>query len=114
MALAPRVFLTAEQIQKRVREMGDQISADYPEGPLYLISVLKDAVAHRVHGDFELRPRQNIVGRSESYKGPGRFHRRAPGADRGRYRRQRRHADRFDEPAVATAPEVARDRYFIG
>jgi hypoxanthine-guanine phosphoribosyltransferase len=43
MALAPRVFLTAEQIQKRVREMGDQISADYPEGPLYLISILKGA-----------------------------------------------------------------------
>ena len=43
MALAPRVFLTAEQIQKRVREMGEQISADYPEGPLYLISVLKGA-----------------------------------------------------------------------
>src|SRR6202453_1067120 len=43
MALVPRVFLPAEQIQNRVREMGDQISADYPEGPLYLISVLKGA-----------------------------------------------------------------------
>lgn len=41
MGLVPRVFLTAEQIQHRVREMGAQISADYPEGPLYLISILK-------------------------------------------------------------------------
>jgi hypoxanthine-guanine phosphoribosyltransferase len=40
MALVPRVFLTAEQIQKRVAEMGAQISANYPEGPLYLISDL--------------------------------------------------------------------------
>src|SRR5579872_6302229 len=43
MALVPRVFLTAEQIQKRVREMGAQISADYPEGPIYLIAILKGA-----------------------------------------------------------------------
>jgi len=43
MALVPRVFLTAEQIQKRVREMGEQITANYPEGPLYLISILKGA-----------------------------------------------------------------------
>src|SRR5271163_5185540 len=43
MALVPRVFLTAEQIQRRVHEMGDEISANYPEGPLYLISILKGA-----------------------------------------------------------------------
>ena len=43
MALVPRVFLTAEQIQSRVREMGEQISADYPEGPIYLIAILKGA-----------------------------------------------------------------------
>jgi len=43
MALTPRVFLTAEQIQNRVREMGEQISRDYPEGPLYLIAILKGA-----------------------------------------------------------------------
>jgi len=43
MALVPRVFLTAEEIQKRVQEMGDEISANYPEGPLYLISILKGA-----------------------------------------------------------------------
>jgi len=43
MALVPRVFLPAEQIQKRVQEMGDEISANYPEGPIYLISILKGA-----------------------------------------------------------------------
>jgi hypoxanthine phosphoribosyltransferase len=43
MALVPRVFLTAEQIQKRVHEMGEEISVNYPQGPLYLISILKGA-----------------------------------------------------------------------
>jgi len=43
MALVPRVFLTAEQIQKRVQEMGDQISVNYPDGPIYLIAILKGA-----------------------------------------------------------------------
>jgi hypoxanthine phosphoribosyltransferase len=43
MALVPRVFLTAEQIHKRVQEMGEQISADFPEGPIYLITILKGA-----------------------------------------------------------------------
>lgn len=39
----PRVFLSENQIQQRIREMGAQISADYPEGPLYLIAILKGA-----------------------------------------------------------------------
>ncbi len=43
MALAPRIFLTAEQIKNRVREMGDEISANYPDGPLYLVAILKGA-----------------------------------------------------------------------
>ena len=43
MPLTQRVFISAEQIQNRVREMGDQISADYPDGPLYLIAILKGA-----------------------------------------------------------------------
>src|ERR1700761_4991309 len=38
-----RVLITSEQIQKRVREMAAEIAADYPEGPLYLISILKGA-----------------------------------------------------------------------
>jgi hypoxanthine phosphoribosyltransferase len=43
MALIPRVFLTAEQIQNRVRQMGEQISVDFPDGPIYLIAILKGA-----------------------------------------------------------------------
>jgi hypoxanthine phosphoribosyltransferase len=43
MALVPHVFLTADQIRERVREMGMAISRDYPQGPLYLIAVLKGA-----------------------------------------------------------------------
>lgn len=38
-----RVFLTAEQIHKRVQELGAQIDADYPDGPVYLIAILKGA-----------------------------------------------------------------------
>jgi len=38
-----RVFLTSEQIQRRIQEMGAQIDADYPEGPIYLIAILKGA-----------------------------------------------------------------------
>jgi hypoxanthine phosphoribosyltransferase len=40
---AERVLISAEQIQSRVRELAAQIDADYPEGPLYLVSVLKGA-----------------------------------------------------------------------
>jgi len=37
------VLLTAEQIQKRVRELGIEIAADHPGGTLYLIGILKGA-----------------------------------------------------------------------
>ena len=40
---ALRVLLTEQQIQARVRELGAQIDADYPEGPIYLIGILKGA-----------------------------------------------------------------------
>ena len=36
-----RVLLTEQQIQTRIRELGAQIDADYPEGPIYLIGILK-------------------------------------------------------------------------
>ena len=36
-----RVLITADQIRARVAEMGAAIDADYPEGPLYLVSILK-------------------------------------------------------------------------
>jgi hypoxanthine phosphoribosyltransferase len=38
---ALRVLITSEQIQERVRLLGEQINADYPDGPIYLISILK-------------------------------------------------------------------------
>src|SRR5207248_5962118 len=38
-----RPLLAEEQIQKRIREMGAQIDADYPDGTLYLICILKGA-----------------------------------------------------------------------
>jgi len=43
MALVTRVFLSTDQIQTRVREMGEQISNDYPDGPIYLVGILKGA-----------------------------------------------------------------------
>jgi len=36
-----RVLITEEQISRRVRELASQISADFREGPLYLIGILK-------------------------------------------------------------------------
>ena len=40
---AEQVLISAERIQTRVRELAEQIDADYPEGPLYLVSILKGA-----------------------------------------------------------------------
>lgn len=40
---ADRVLISSEQIQKRIREMAAQIEADYPDGPIYLVSILKGA-----------------------------------------------------------------------
>jgi hypoxanthine phosphoribosyltransferase len=38
-----RVLITAERIQQRIREIGARIDADYPEGPVYLVAILKGA-----------------------------------------------------------------------
>jgi hypoxanthine phosphoribosyltransferase len=38
-----RVLLTEQQILTRIRELGAQIDADYPEGPIYLVGILKGA-----------------------------------------------------------------------
>jgi len=38
-----RVLLASDQIQARIREMGEQISRDYPDGTLHLICILKGA-----------------------------------------------------------------------
>ena len=42
-APAPRVFISAEQIQARIVELGAQIEADYAERPIHLIGILKGA-----------------------------------------------------------------------
>jgi hypoxanthine phosphoribosyltransferase len=38
-----RVLISSEQIQKRIRELGEQISNDYPDGNLHLVCILKGA-----------------------------------------------------------------------
>jgi hypoxanthine phosphoribosyltransferase len=38
-----RVLISSEQIQARIREMGEQISKDYPNGNLHMICILKGA-----------------------------------------------------------------------
>ena len=39
-----RVLISAERIQARIRELGAQISRDYPDGKLHMICILKGAV----------------------------------------------------------------------
>ncbi len=41
MPSSERVLISSEQIQQRVRELAARIELDYPDGPLYLISILK-------------------------------------------------------------------------
>ncbi len=36
-----RVLVSAKEIQQRVQELGKEIDADYPEGPIYLVAILK-------------------------------------------------------------------------
>ncbi len=38
-----RVLIPEQQIQERIRELGQQIAADYPDGPIYLVGILKGA-----------------------------------------------------------------------
>jgi hypoxanthine phosphoribosyltransferase len=38
-----RVLISAEQIQSRIQEIGAQVDRDYPQGPVYLIAILKGA-----------------------------------------------------------------------
>ena len=42
-AAAERILISSDQIQKRVQEMAAQIEADYPDGPIYIVSILKGA-----------------------------------------------------------------------
>src|SRR4051812_21594858 len=41
--MALRPLLSDEQIQKRILELGAQVDADYPDGTLFLICILKGA-----------------------------------------------------------------------
>ena len=36
-----RVLIPSEKIQVRIKELGEQISRDYPEGRLHMIAILK-------------------------------------------------------------------------
>src|SRR5579863_8435528 len=38
-----KVLISAEKIQERIREFGEQISADYPTGNLHMVCILKGA-----------------------------------------------------------------------
>ena len=38
-----RVLISSEKIQARIRELGEQISLDYPDGHLHMICILKGA-----------------------------------------------------------------------
>jgi hypoxanthine phosphoribosyltransferase len=38
-----RVLISAKQIETRISELGAQIDADLPQGPIYLIAILKGA-----------------------------------------------------------------------
>lgn len=38
-----RVLIPSEQIQARIRELGAEIDRDHPEGPIYLVAILKGA-----------------------------------------------------------------------
>ena len=38
-----RVLIPADRIQARIKELGAQIAADYPEGDLFLLGILKGA-----------------------------------------------------------------------
>jgi hypoxanthine phosphoribosyltransferase len=40
---AERILISADQIQQRIHELAARIEADYPDGPLYVVSVLKGA-----------------------------------------------------------------------
>src|SRR5579863_3109734 len=40
---ALRVLIPSEKIQERIRELGEQISKDYPNGNLHMICILKGA-----------------------------------------------------------------------
>ena len=85
-----RVLISSERIQKRIRELGEQISRDYPEGRLHLICILKGAcffmtdLARAMNRDVFIDfmgistygKGQEQFGRSQGHQGSGYFARR--------------------------------------
>ncbi len=66
-----RVFLTSEQIQKRVEELGAQIDKDYGDEPVYLVAILKGACFFLadLSRAMKSRPRIDFMGISSYGKG---------------------------------------------
>jgi len=66
-----RVLVSAEKIAARVRELGAEIDADYPDGPIHLVGILKGAIMF--HADLAraiTRPvRLDFIGISSYGKG---------------------------------------------
>lgn len=66
-----RVLISAEKIAERVRELGSEIDADYPEGTITLVGILKGAIMF--HADLArsiTRPvRLDFIGISSYGKG---------------------------------------------
>ena len=66
-----RVLFSADQIAARVRQLGAEIDADYPNGPIHLVGILKGAIM--LHADLAraiTRPvRLDFIGISSYGKG---------------------------------------------
>ena len=67
-----RVLLSEEQIQKRILELGAQIDADYPEGPIYLIAILKGACFFLADLARALKHQARLNRWQRAQEGPGR------------------------------------------
>ena len=108
-----RSWSRAEELQRRVAELGAEISRDYEGRDLVMIGVLKGAVLFiadlmraadralrgRLHGRLQLRLRDRLLGRRADPQGPRRLDRGPRRADRRGHRRLR-----ADAPLPAAQP----------
>eukprot|EP00808_Paulinella_micropora_P017994 g27037.t1 len=64
------IFLTREQINKRISELAAQISKDYGDQPILAVGLLNGAIQSAVrgglHGGLQLRPGHEIFGLHQS------------------------------------------------
>jgi hypoxanthine phosphoribosyltransferase len=100
-----RVLFTEEEIDRRIRQVAAEISADYAGRELKLVGVLKGSVFFLTalareltvpvtggfSGHIELRQSEGRAGDGADREGPGRQHRRRGRAAGGRYHRHRVH-----------------------